>query len=79
MLSDSIHSFTDVFSTLIVIVGVKVANKKADKEHPYGHERFESVAAVLLAVLLGATGTWDWLERFTHYNWENYDTIAIPV
>lgn len=52
MLSDAIHSLSDVFSTLIVIVGVRIANKQADKEHPYGHERLESVAALLLAVLL---------------------------
>lgn len=78
MLSDAIHSLSDVFSTLIVIVGVRIANEKADKEHPYGHERLESVATVLLAVLLGATGLgigWSGLSTITA---KNYDTIAIP-
>lgn len=56
LISDAIHSASDVFSTLIVIIGVKIAAKKADKKHPFGHERFECVAAVLLSVVLFATG-----------------------
>lgn len=78
MLSDAIHSLSDVLSTLIVIVGVKIANKKADKEHPFGHERFESVAAILLAVLLAITGFgigWSGLRTIMA---RKYDTIAIP-
>ncbi len=56
MVSDAVHSASDVFSTFIVMIGVKMANKESDKGHPYGHERMECVAAVLLAVILGATG-----------------------
>ena len=48
MISDSIHSASDVFSTLVVIVGIKMSGKKSDKEHPYGHERMECVAAIVL-------------------------------
>ncbi len=56
MISDAVHSASDVFSTIIVIIGVKISAKKADKNHPFGHERFECVAAILLAVVLFATG-----------------------
>lgn len=56
MVSDAIHSASDVFSTVIVIVGIKVAAKAADKNHEFGHERFECVAAILLSALLLATG-----------------------
>ncbi|MCL2124770.1 MAG: cation diffusion facilitator family transporter [Oscillospiraceae bacterium] len=56
MVSDAVHSLSDVLSTLIVMVGVKMAGKKSDKEHPYGHERMECVAAILLAIILFATG-----------------------
>ena len=56
MISDAVHSASDVFSTFIVIVGVKLSRKEADKEHPYGHERMECVAALLLAVVLFLTG-----------------------
>ena len=56
MVSDAVHSGSDVFSTLIVIAGVTVAEKRPDSGHPYGHERMECVASLLLAVILAATG-----------------------
>lgn len=56
MLSDAVHTLSDVVSTVIVMIGVKLANEKADKEHPYGHERFECVAAIILAAILCVTG-----------------------
>ncbi len=56
MVSDAVHSASDVFSSIIVIIGVKLSTREADKEHPYGHERFECVAAIVLAVVLLVTG-----------------------
>jgi len=56
MISDSLHSASDVFSTLIVIIGLKLSSKGADQEHPYGHERIESIASFFLAFLLFGTG-----------------------
>ena len=56
MISDAVHSASDVFSTFVVIAGVKLAGKQPDKEHPYGHERMECVASVILAVVLAGTG-----------------------
>ncbi len=56
IITDAVHSASDVFSTIIVIIGVKIAAKKADRNHPYGHERFECVASILLAVMLAVTG-----------------------
>lgn len=56
MISDAIHSASDVISTFVVIIGVKLANKKSDKEHQYGHERLECVSAIILAGILLVTG-----------------------
>ena len=56
MLSDAVHSLSDILATLIVMIGVKLANRKSDKEHQYGHERFECVAAIILAAILFVTG-----------------------
>lgn len=56
MVSDAVHSASDVFSSIIVIIGVKISARAADKEHPYGHERFECVAAIVLAAVLLVTG-----------------------
>ncbi len=56
MISDAVHSASDVLSSFIVIIGVKLSVRAPDKEHPYGHERFECVAAIVLAVVLAVTG-----------------------
>ena len=56
MISDSVHSLSDVLSTFVVIIGVKIANKKADSDHPYGHERIECVSAIILSVMLFIIG-----------------------
>jgi cation diffusion facilitator family transporter len=56
MLSDAVHTISDVFSTVIVIIGARVSGKRADENHQYGHERFESIAAILLSVMLAAVG-----------------------
>ena len=56
LVSDAIHSASDVFSTFVVMIGIKISSKESDREHPYGHERLECVAAIVLAVVLFITG-----------------------
>ena len=56
MISDAIHSASDVFSTFVVMIGIKIASKEPDEEHPYGHELMECVAAIILATILCITG-----------------------
>lgn len=57
MISDAIHSLSDIVTTFIAWFGTKLSLKEADKEHPYGHERLESIASMILgAVLLITAG-----------------------
>lgn len=56
MISDAVHSLSDVFATFIAFFGVKLSKKSADSEHPYGHDRLECVASMVLAAILLATG-----------------------
>lgn len=56
MISDAVHSASDVLSTVVVIIGVRLAGKSSDNDHQYGHERLECAAAIILAVMLGITG-----------------------
>jgi len=56
MVSDAVHTLSDVLTTFIVIIGVKMAGQKSDDLHPYGHERFECVASIILALSLGVVG-----------------------
>lgn len=56
MISDAVHSLSDVFATAIAYIGVRLSKRAADDSHPYGHERFESIASMLLGIILAATG-----------------------
>lgn len=78
MISDAIHSASDVFSTIVVIIGVKLSARDSDKEHPYGHERMECVAAIILAIVLFITGLGIGIQAFTDIVQGNYETLAMP-
>lgn len=78
MISDAIHSASDVFSTIIVIIGVKLSTKDSDKEHPYGHERMECVAAMLLSIVLFITGLGIGIEAFKDILQGNYQNLEVP-
>lgn len=56
MISDAVHSASDVFSTFVVMIGIRISTKESDTDHPYGHERMECVAAIILATILCITG-----------------------
>lgn len=78
MISDAIHSASDVFSTFIVMIGVQIASKQADETHRYGHERFECVASVALSLILLETGLligWKGLKTILS---GQYDHLAVP-
>lgn len=52
MISDAIHSASDVFSTIIVMVGIHLAGRKSDKEHPYGHGEWSVLQRLCLQQFL---------------------------
>lgn len=56
VISDAVHTLSDIVTTLIVMIGIKISNAPADKNHNYGHEKIEAVFSTLLAVILFITG-----------------------
>ena len=78
MISDAIHSASDVFSTIVVMIGIKLASKEPDKEHPYGHERLECVTAIILAMILFVTGLGIGAKAITNIFASNYDQLSTP-
>lgn len=78
MISDAVHSASDVFSTFIVMIGVTIAGKQSDKEHPYGHDRLECVASILLAVVLSITGFGIGIAGMKKIIAGNYGNLQIP-
>lgn len=78
MISDAVHSASDVFSTVVVLIGIKLSSKEADKKHPYGHERLECVAAILLSVVLFITGLWIGAGAVKDILSGNYGKLEVP-
>ena len=78
MISDAVHSASDVFSTFVVMIGIKLASKAPDKEHPYGHERMECVAAIVLAMVLFITGLGIGREAALTILHGHYSDLQVP-
>lgn len=56
LIADAVHSASDVISSFVVLFGVRASNKPPDDDHPYGHGKYESVAALIVAILLIVIG-----------------------
>ncbi|MEE9466285.1 MAG: cation diffusion facilitator family transporter [Candidatus Neomarinimicrobiota bacterium] len=56
LVADAIHTISDMASSVVVLLGMQMAGKPADKEHPYGHGRAEYVATLIIAIMLGVIG-----------------------
>lgn len=65
LISDGINNLTDALSSLITIIGTKIANKKPDKKHPYGHGRFEYLTSLIISVLVIIAGATAIVEAVT--------------
>lgn len=78
MISDAVHSASDVFSTFVVIIGVSLSEKKSDEDHPYGHERMECIASFILAAVLAATGLGIGYSGIQKVVGGNYENLEIP-
>lgn len=78
MVSDAIHSASDVFSTIVVIIGIRISSKASDKDHPYGHERLECVASIVLATVLAVTGLGIGYSAVSKIVGGDYSQLAVP-
>ena len=78
MLSDAVHSASDVLSTIIVMAGIKISEKRPDREHPYGHERMECVASIILAAALAVTGAGIGYSGINKIYLGQYNTLSVP-
>ena len=67
LLSDGLHSFSDVLTSIVVLVGLHIAKRPPDQTHPYGHGKAESIAAKTVAIILILIGA--------HFGIDNLKTI----
>lgn len=78
MVSDAVHSASDVFSTFVVMIGIHFAAKESDRDHPYGHERLECVAAIVLSMVLFMTGLMIGVGAVKDIFGGSYGTLEMP-
>ena len=82
LIADAWHTLSDSISSILVLISAGFSHKKPDKEHPFGHGRFELVATIFIGVLLiliGGNFIKEGAERFIHKESANYGTVAIIV
>lgn len=82
LIADGIHSFSDLLSDGIVWYATKHSSEEADEEHPYGHERFETVATLGLAIILAIIGTgiiFDAFDRLSEPSELSYSALLLSV
>ncbi len=76
LISDAIHTVSDVLSSVFVLFGLRISYKAEDKNHPYGHERIESIFTIGVALLLAAVAVGLGLDTFSKL--QNPGQIAVP-
>ncbi len=82
LMADAWHTLSDSISSLVVILGAKLSAKKADKDHPFGHGRWELVSSIIIAVFLGVIGFGFITDSISHLSTKesaNFGTLAIAV
>jgi len=82
LIADGIHSFSDLLSDGVVLYAAKHSAEEADDEHPYGHERFETVATLGLAIILAVIGIgiiFDAFDRLSNPNSLSHPALLLSI
>ena len=82
LIADGIHSFSDLLSDGVVLYAAKHSGDAPDAEHPYGHERFETVATLGLSIILAIIGTgiiYDAINRLSDPQSLTHSTLLLSI
>ncbi len=82
LIADAWHTLSDSISSVVVIIGVKLSSRKPDREHPFGHGRWEQIAAIFIGFILAIVAYnffVDSIERFSDHETVKFGTLAIIV
>ena len=82
LMADAWHTLSDSISSVVVIFGAKLASKKADKDHPFGHGRWELISSIIIAIILVMIAFGFITDSISHLKTEesaNFGTLAIVV
>ena|SRR3990167_448218 len=82
LIADGIHSLSDLITDLLVLIAARLGDQLPDKEHPYGHRRIETIAAIIISVvvIVVALGiAYDTIEHILHYTLERPDIYVLII
>ncbi|MBR4801024.1 MAG: cation transporter [Clostridia bacterium] len=87
IITDAVNNLTDALSSIVTIIGTKVANKRPDKKHPYGHGRVEFITSAIIAMIIFIAGALAIYESITslvnhdepEYSLYSFIVIAIAI
>ena len=79
---DAVNNLSDALSSVITIIGTKLAGKRPDKNHPYGYGRIENLSATLIAVIVlyaGVTSLVESIKKIIHPSVPDYSAAALVI
>ena len=82
IISDAINNLSDVLSSVVTIIGTKLAEKAPDKEHPYGHGRIEYTTSFIVSAIVlyaGVMSLKESAEKLIHPEQTNYTYITLII
>lgn len=80
--SDAVNNLSDALSSIITIIGTKLANKPADRDHPYGHGRIEYMTSMIVSAIViyaGITALVESIKKMIHPNIVNYSLVTVII
>lgn len=79
---DAVNNLSDALSSVITILGTKLANRAPDKKHPYGYGRIEHISSVTIAVIVllaGVTSFRESLDKIFHPEAASYSAVSLVI
>ena len=82
MVLDAVNNFSDVLSSVVTIIGTKIASRKPDYKHPLGHGRVEYLAQMIIAALIlyaGITALWESIQKIINPVEADHSAISLTI
>lgn len=82
IMMDAVNNLSDAASSVITIVGTKLAGKEADKKHPFGYGRIEYLSAMVISLIVlyaGITAFVESINKIIHPDTPNYSAVALII
>lgn len=79
---DAVNNLTDALSSVITVIGTKIANRTPDKKHPLGHGRVEYISSMLISALMlyaGITALVESVKKIIHPSPADYSTVSLII